>query len=446
MWDFKVSRPDLFELPAGSVGFAAGVEYRGEGFSENRDPRSDGTISFTDAITGELVNNSDMLGSSESPDAEGDRKTGSVYVEFMLPLLRDAALAQSLDLQVALRHENFSDVGSITKPRLALSWFPIEQLQIRAAYSEGFRAPNLAQVHQGATSVVNIRSDPAQAAQNGGVTPSYGIQETRVGNKDLRPEESENLSYGVVWTPTDGLSLTLDFWEIDQEGVIGIFGGQNHVFLDAELRSQGSFNPFVTRELTTDGTLGDVLVVSDRYLNFQPRSIAGWDFSVNYSMDNSLGGFDFKLQGAKLTKFDQEAGAFQQILVDAGAPVSNVGNLIEQEFRPEWRATFLATWQRDRWGAGLSANYVGEVFDIQTTADGDTSNPGAPLPVDSYTRVNLHADYTFAGGIAEETRLRVGIRNLFDEDPPLADEAYGYEGSLHSWMGRYAYISANILF
>ena len=91
-------------------------------------------------------------------------------------------------------------------------------------------------------------------------------------------------------------------------------------------------------------------------------------------------------------------------------------------------------------------SYVGKVFDVQTAADSDTADPGAFLPVDDYFKLNVHADYRFEGGFAQDTRLRIGIRNLFDKQPPLADEAFGYEGSLHSWMGRYFYVDISTHF
>ena len=52
-----------------------------------------------------------------------------------------------LDAQLAVRYEDFDDVGNITRPKLALSWYPIEDFQIRGAISKGFRAPNLIQLN-----------------------------------------------------------------------------------------------------------------------------------------------------------------------------------------------------------------------------------------------------------------------------------------------------------
>jgi outer membrane receptor protein involved in Fe transport len=88
----------------------------------------------------------------------------------------------------------------------------------------------------------------------------------------------------------------------------------------------------------------------------------------------------------------------------------------------------------------LFGRYVGDVFDTSTRADGDTADPGKPLPVDEYVTVSLYGDYRLEGGFAEGTRIRVGVRNIFDEQAPTTDEQLGYFGSLHSNRGRYAYL------
>ena len=65
------------------------------------------------------------------------------------------------------------------------------------------------------------------------------MEERRQGNEDLDPEESENLTYGVVITPLENLTITLDYWEIEQDGVVGLLNADNAVLLDAVLREQG---------------------------------------------------------------------------------------------------------------------------------------------------------------------------------------------------------------
>lgn len=431
--DFKLSNNEFFSLPAGNVGVALGVEWREEDFDEDRDPRSDGTIQFTDLITGEFLNGSDIVGSSASPDASGSRRVTSLFAEFLVPVLRDQPFAKSLDLQIAARYEDFSDVGNITRPKFAVSWYPTDWLQVRASYSEGFRAPNLTQTNIPAITVVNTVNDPVTGT-------SVGVEERRQGNENLDPEESENLTYGIVITPLEGLTITADYWEIEQDGVVGLLNADNAVLLDSILRAQGSsFDRLIRDPLTNEP-----VVFNDTFQNQEVRKIAGFDFGVIYQMDTNAGSFDFKFNGAYLSKFDQTPGSEQQQIIDAGLGPNGAGTLIKQNGRPRWRGTASMLWSTDRWGAGLFVNYIGEVEDTSTRADGDTAEPGKALPLDEFVTVNTHVDYKFSEGFAEGTRLRLGVRNLFDEEPPTADEQLGYFGSLHSNRGRYVYVDVSL--
>lgn len=434
--DFKVSNPSVMALPAGDVGMALGVELRNEDFTENRDPRSDGSVQFNDLVTGELLNVSDIMGSSASPDANGSRTVTSLYSEFLVPLLADIPGVQSLDMQLAVRFEDFSDVGNVTKPKIALSYYPVSWLQFRGAYSEGFRAPNLLQIHQSETSVVNTRNDPVTGE-------TVQLQEIRRGNKNLEPEDSKNTTFGVVLTPTNNLTITADYWKIEQDGVIGLLGSSNGLQLDALLRSQGSSNPNVTRASTTDGSIGEPILFNDIFLNLDLREIEGVDMSVQYSFDVDAGSFDLKFNTAYLSKFDQTPSAELQQLIDAGLSANNAGTLIKQNGRPEIRSTASLLWKNDKWGAGVFVSHVGETEDTSTRADSDTADPGAALPVGDFTTVGANLSYLFGSGTLEDTRIRFGIKNLFDEEPPVTDEQLGYNGGLHSNRGRYTYIELN---
>ena len=133
--DFKVSRPDIFALPGGDVGLAGGVEFRRETFLDDRDSRLDGTITFTNAVTG-ATNGSDVVGSSPTPDTSGNREVYSAFVETFVPLISEdmeIPLVHSLNLQLAGRFESFSDTSSTFVPRAAASWTPFSGLILRGA-------------------------------------------------------------------------------------------------------------------------------------------------------------------------------------------------------------------------------------------------------------------------------------------------------------------------
>lgn len=140
--DFRVSNGDVFQVPGGAIGFAAGVEARYEAYDEDRDARLDGTITFTDAVTGEF-SETDVYGTSPTPDSSGSRDVFAAFAEASVPIVSpdmNIPLVQTFDLQLAARYEHYSDFGgSGIKPRVAAAWTPFNGLMFRGAYSEGFR-------------------------------------------------------------------------------------------------------------------------------------------------------------------------------------------------------------------------------------------------------------------------------------------------------------------
>lgn len=474
LWDFKLSRPDLFELPAGDVGAAFGVELRRETYEDDRDPRLDGTIQFPGPLTGELT--SDVMGSSPTLDSEGERDVFSAFAELAVPIVspdQNIPLAQSIDLQLAVRYEDYDLFGSVTKPKVALAWRPADSLLFRTAWSQGFKAPNLQQQFDRSLERVNNRTDfiQCEADLRAGRIASFSdcdqvaaVVSQRQGSTELGPEESESFSAGLVFDATflppeaGALQVTLDWWRIEQEDVVGIFGDENHLIYDYLLRAEGAFNPAVVRADPTPEDIaafagtgldpaGEVLFVEDNYLNLLPREVEGLDLGVYYSLDGTqLGDFDFRVNVAQLREFSQDIAPREaEILAaqEAGiisdvAALSGAGDLIRQDGRPEWRWSASATWRYQAWGAGWFTSYIDDVLDTSATND-DT---GEFWVVDSDIRHNAYLQYTFGEDGDQPLRLRVGARNLFDEEPPLADESFGYLGGLHSSRGRFLYVSA----
>ncbi|MCB5226136.1 TonB-dependent receptor [Alishewanella sp. 16-MA] len=427
LWDFKVSNPALFSWYAGDIGIAAGAEYRYESYADDRDPTLDGSQPFVDAFTGQVGSDSDALGSSSTPDASGSRNVVSLYTELLVPL------ADSLSMQLALRHERFNDVGNVTKPKIALAWAPQEWLQLRAAYSGGFRAPNLPQVFEDGVVRSNTRRDPVTNA-------SYGVEEVRGGNVTLQPEDDKTFSYGIALAPVDDLLITVDWWDIEQEGVVGILNSQTHLLYDSLLRSEGSSNTAVVR----DPIDNRVVFVQNTYSNLDVREISGLDVSVSYKLSTDFGRFDFKVNAAKLNSFKQMPDPISTIVLAAQAAgnpavpndiiVPGTGDLVQMDGNPELRMYAAIDWRLAQWSAGFRVNYISDFFDTSAT-----SAAGDPLPIPSWTTTDVYGEYRFKEGYLDGSRLRLGVRNLTDRDPPIADESFGYFSDVHSNRGRYIF-------
>ena len=471
--DFKVSRPDLFQMPGGGVGVAAGVEFRRETFEDDRDPRLDGSITFTNAVNGDFFG-SDVLGSSPSPDTSGNREVYSAFAEALIPLVSDdmdIPLINELELQVAARFEDFSDSSSAFVPRAALAWRPVRDILFRGAWSQGFRAPNLVQINDEGTTRSNsviravecvaeiIQGDEDDVPDCGTV----GTIDFRQGGRDLRPEDTESINFGVVLTPSfiPGLTLTADYWEVKQEGIIGIFGNQNALLLDLLLRLQGSSNPFVVRDDPTQDDLdlyagtginpaGELQQILNPYRNLDERTSEGLDFSVMYEVETSFGEFDFQVNAARLLGFEQSAGPDADLLFNELPPLLaqipelstgdvaalqpfGFGELLEIDGRPKWRLSGSVRWESGPVRVNFFGRYVDSVFDPGAQQD-DTAEL---FRVDDWFTLNFGISYTIEDDSAiDGTRLRFGVNNIFDKDPPLADESYGFYGSLHSARGR----------
>jgi iron complex outermembrane receptor protein len=500
LWDFKLSRPDLFSIWAGDVGIAVGVEARRETFEDNRDPRQDGTVNFDDIVNTSPITN-DLMGNSGSLDTRGSRTVQSAYAEFAVPLVSEdmnIPLVQEVDAQLAVRYENFDTFGSVTKPKVALSWRVFDWMMMRSAWSEGFRAPNLQQQYESGLQRSNLRRDfirceaaqrrdptviftttcskPAGSPANPDSTyligeSSQSVISNRQGSAALEPEESTNLTYGFVFEssflpPEWGeITFTADWWRIEQSNVVGIFGDDNHILLDYVLRIQpgctsnplpaNCFNPAVVRAPSTPqddtaftGTglaaVGDIQFVDDNYLNLDERTVQGWDFGLYYDLDDTpLGDFSFRINAAFLDKFFQGVSPNGAVINQAAASgdipsaltVGGQGDLVRRLGRPEWRYTSALTWRKDAWGAGWFTSYVGDVYDpdIVLTATGQS------WIIDDYQTHNLYAQYELGYDTDTPTRFRVGIRNIFNEEPPLADTNFGYLGDLHNPQGRFLY-------
>jgi iron complex outermembrane receptor protein len=486
-WDFKVSRPDLFSIWAGDVGAAFGLEARRETFKDDRDPRQDGTIMFTDAISG--LTTIDLQGNNQTLDTKGSRTIQSAYAEFQVPLVSpemNIPLAQSIDMQLAVRHENFDTFGGVTKPKVALSWRPFDMLMFRSAWSEGFRAPNLQQQYETGLLRSNNRTDyirceaAVRQAENNNLppptfttncpaaSPASPVISNRQGSAALEPEESTNTTFGLVFEPDfipsewGSFSFTADWWRVEQENVIGIFGDLNHILLDYVLRLDGGSNPAVMRAapdaddvLAFQGTgldpVGDIIMVDDNYLNLDQRTVEGVDLGFYYNLDGTpIGDFSFRINAAYLDKFFQDVSPNGQIINAAAAAgdipgvlsVSGEGDLVRDFGRPEWRYTSALTWRMNEWGAGWFTSYVGDVYDdfnvLSTTSE--------PWIIDDYQTHNLYVQYEFDADSASPTRLRLGMRNILDETPPLADTSFGYLGDLHSAQGRFVYANVRKTF
>jgi outer membrane receptor protein involved in Fe transport len=450
-WDAKAVNSEVFTLPGGPVGAAFGVDVRRERVFEDSDPRLDGTMKFTN---GAEPDRSDLVGVSATDDFDGERDIWAAFAELNVPIVGEGnnlPLIYGLNLQLAGRYENSSDYGDNFSPKIAAHWFLTPSLSLRAAYGEGFRAPNLVQINQGD---ITRRNTGDADLYRVGVTNTPGDTgetyrvSTRAGNPNLEAEESESRVFGIIYQPSggvlNGLRASVDYFEVETTNAIANIGVSRLLEEDFNNRVAGGPGiPEVIRApVTPDEILlfnaynlanptmmrapaGEVINVLDGYVNLANRSVSGYDYAISY---------DFPM-----TRF----GAFS-----IGATATNILEILEVQEdgtafddirfngNPEWRGTAFVNWNLGDFRTGWSVRYVSGVEDSSATND----TTGERWQVDDWYTINGYLTYEIGSSVpGDSTSLTIGVRNLTNELPPYADETYGFLTGLYSSEGRVIY-------
>ena len=217
--NFNISG-DLFELPAGSLGFAATAEYARQTLDLESDPFASLSRVPDERTPYNLVN---------SGETHGKRERYAVGVEFRVPIL------DSLTAQLAGRYDKYDDITAVDDAityNVGLEWRPFEPLLIRGSYATSFRAPDLQMVYaegyqfysnvfdeyacRTGTGVANGRGPrtTAQCLASGTDPTIYQVGGLGTGNPGLKEEEGKSMTFGFVWDIIDNMSVSVDYYRI----------------------------------------------------------------------------------------------------------------------------------------------------------------------------------------------------------------------------------------
>lgn len=470
-FDFRISNPEAIAGWADPIGLAFGAEWRNDRYEEDRDERLDGTVIFsTDNVSGI----SDVVGVSPTRDSSASRNVLSAFGEALIPLHRgEGSFKNDLTLQLAVRGEYFDDLdtGAI-KPKIALSWQPVDAFTLRGAYAQGFRVPNLVQLNRGDVSRLNLGVEDFWRRDVTGDPLANGdayLPSVRQSNPNLKNEDTETFIVGASLelakifesSVVRDFTISVDYWRFEQTGVVGAFGDEEAVALDFLLRKDGSSNSNVIRSAPTADDIaafaafnaanpndqrapaGAIQFVLDPYINLDSQVADGLDFALSTRFNTAkLGSFRFGIEATYLMTLDVVRNDLLEALASNPLFGSEFATLavdrVKLDGNPQWRATGTFGWRKGRVGVGGSVRYVSGFTD--TGADITVNGVQQFWQVDDDWRTNVHAEYRLPLKGRDELRFRFGINNLFDTAPPLVDESLGYRPDYHSLKGREYYV------
>jgi iron complex outermembrane recepter protein len=384
---------ELGKLPGGPIGLSVGAEFRNE------------TLNDTPA---DLASRGLVLGQGITA-TNGDRKSYAIYAEAGLPIFN------TLEAQLAIRSDNYSDYGSSTVPKVGLKWKAVPQLAFRANWGKGFRAPTLPEISPSVATFFVQVNDP--------VTNANGVNISGVfaGNPDLKAEKSTSSTVGVVFEPHQDFNLGLNWYQIDWRDQVGSFGFQQLV------NGNGIIDGTRRGTVTRDPITNNIVSVATNYANLAKVVTNGVDFDAVYRFPTSYGRFAFGVGGSYIAQFKIDDTEF------AGSDGN--GSL------PRVRANATVNYDSGPWSARVGVNYIHSYY--STLLAGSFFTPQDPRfqsgifgdKIGSRTTLDLFGGYKFNSAL----NVNASILNVTNELPPYdpgASSTYLYDFTQYDVRGR----------
>lgn len=359
---------NLFNLPAGPVGFAAGFEWR-DVFAQFIPPQGG-------------------VGDVGKPSG-GSYDVKEIFGEVRVPVF------ETLELNGAFRYSDYSldNVGGVWTYGGGATWQALPFLMLRGQYQRAVRAPSVSELFSAQATVSEAASDPCAAPNaatdatiralciaNGvppalvgttGVQPNFQMTGIAGGNPDLEEETTDTYTVGAVVRPTRRLSFTVDYYNITIDDAIARLGGSINNVLDLCFNAIQDINsPFCKAVVRNpDGTIQSPGGVSVLNQNIGRLKTDGIDVNINYALDTSSLVDDSRLTVSSginwLNRFDRTAVAE---LPDRVNECAGAFGLTCGEPLPEWKATTRLSWVVGPVTTSLRWRYIGPVTDDQVTS------------------------------------------------------------------------------
>ncbi len=419
---------EIAELPAGSIGVAAGLEYR----------REQGGVD-----TSGVVQAGDSGGNFAEPTS-GSYHVSEAYAELSVPLLADVPGVQNLTLDLAGRFSDYDTFGSEFTYKLALSWTPVDQLRLRGTYATGYRAPNILELFGGTADTFQSVTDPctspvsdpvvqanctAAGVPAGFVQPAAQLKISAGGNQNLDAETSDSFTAGVVWQPDFApLRVSVDYYDVEVDDAVGT-PDPVQVITTCYSSPGGDLS---APECARIGRGPDGAVVRFDLLNENLSTIktSGVDLDTTYTLATGFGQLQVDWLLNYLKQY-QETTTSGEVSDRTGLVAGLVSAWAAY---PEYRSNLGVTLARNDWNVGVTWRYIDkmDVFDVIGFDNVHTS-------VDAQNYFDLQAGYDMG-----TWSFQAGVENLSDESPPYVPDVATNTSGIYDFLGRVFYARASV--
>jgi iron complex outermembrane recepter protein len=409
--DSAVSGP-VFDVWGGTVQAAVGVDYRKEKYKFNGDARA---ANARPVIIAAPFDDANAL-----PGADRDIK--AAYAELLIPLVT------GMEINLALRHDDYEGFGGTTNPKVTVSYRPIPQVMLRGGYNTGFRVPTFNQIFNGQiTSQYSGRDlvDPARCPTGRVNTADPNCQVVQPlivngGRLNLGPEDSKQFGLGIVIEPTNQFSLSVDWWHIERTGTIQVL--QLTQLID-------NFALFPERFLRDASN--NLIAIDQTWINSGETVTSGIEVAARGRGELWGGNWSVGLDGTYLLKKKS------RLTPTANFSASEVGVFtFGGDLGLRWKHNAFITYSKGDWTGSLTQNFrLGYKNQVLPGVQNGLVNPPNDIErVDNYVTYNLSLRYD----AFEWLSVTAGVKNIFDKDPPFAITYDSSTGGGSTWEPRVA--------
>lgn len=446
---------DLFELPAGAVSSAFGMEFRQTQIDDEPDANNAAGYEW---------------GYSSAQTTKGKDNVREAFAEIGIPLIKDVPGFTSLSADISGRVFRYNSVRTWDNVwKTGLNWQITPTWRVRGTIGTSYRAPGLYELYLGNQTgfLGQIQVDPCVLYQDSnnqnikkncaaaGIPADYaggGSSATshQGGGKGvLKPETSRAKTLGVVWTPTfANVNVALDYFDYRIQGEIDTLGASDIVRgCYARPVYPNTFCDLFDRNPASDPNPYMINDIYATFINLDKERSRGYDFQVNYSDDYSFGKLSADLQVTytledTLQEFSSaEASGFEatNFVGDIGRP-KTVGLAHVSLKRGDW----TYSWEGRYNSSTSSSQYDDRVFNY-------FGYEGATRDIKAGWQLRHSVSVGYDDG---KWGVALGVRNLFDKEPDqISSDLFNsrkgnvpLSGSQYDWFGRTFFLRTNYHF
>jgi len=407
--------------------------------------------------------------------AQGSTSVKEAAVEFLVPLLKDAPFAHSLDLSLGFRTSDYDVSGRVETYKADAMWEPIAGLSFRGGFEHAIRAPNIGELYNQLGNQAQIGTPPGQgdpcdvrsSARSGAnaaairalcvatgvpsqIADTYqyttvAIGVVNSGNTSLTPEEADTITIGAVFRPEFSaplfadISMSIDYYDIDISNVIGPISGGTALSkcynLDGTNPTYAANNTYCTI-IQRNATTGGVDTVATPYFNLGGLRTSGVDAQVDWKLPIGPGSLDINLLANFTDSYEAQllTGSAWQEFAGTIDGTQNGGLPL-----PDWKTLTTFTYRLPSVEAGIRWRHLPGMDDVTAV-----TRPASPAAgVEAYDLYDANLSFRLNDMIL----VRGGVNNLLDEEPPIVGGTIGQtQPGTYDIIGRYYFLGLQLNF